>query len=86
MTLTLEIPVELERELASEAAEQGLPLTDYVLHILATGARWSTRPRTGAALVEYWQSEGLIGARPDITDSPLYARVLRERAEQRYSD
>lgn len=39
--------------------------------------------KLGTELVEYWQTEGLIGARPDITDSQEYARQIREHAEQR---
>lgn len=38
--------------------------------------------RTGADLVAYWQREGLIGTRKDITDSSKYARQIREQAEQ----
>jgi len=40
-------------------------------------------PRTGAEIVAYWQREGLLGTRPDITDSLEYARALRRRAERR---
>lgn len=34
MTLKLEIPQELERELATEAARLGLPLPEYALRLL----------------------------------------------------
>lgn len=83
MTLTLELPQELERELAQEAAQQGLSLTDYVLHVLATDRPVPIAPTTGVELVQYWQSEGLIGSRSDIDDSQTHARQIREQAEQR---
>jgi hypothetical protein len=40
-------------------------------------------PKTGSELVAYWQSEGLIGTRTDITDSQRHARQLRRQAEKR---
>lgn len=40
-------------------------------------------PRNGAELVAYWQREGVINSRPDITDSQAYARQLRHEAETR---
>jgi hypothetical protein len=39
--------------------------------------------RNGTDLVAYWQQEGIIGSRPDITDSQEYARALRRKAERR---
>lgn len=38
----------------------------------------------GTDLVTYWRRENLIGTRPEIADSPAYARRLREQAERRY--
>ncbi len=40
-------------------------------------------PRNGAELVAYWLREGLIGTRPDLSDSQLHARQLRDRAQRR---
>jgi hypothetical protein len=83
MTLTLELSQELESELSAEAAQLGLPLAEYALRILATGRAPRSLPKTGSELVAYWQSEGLIGTRPDITDSQQHARAIREQAEKR---
>ena len=69
MSVAIDLPEELEKELSAEAAGLGLSLPEYVLRILSTGIVIGKRPKTGAQLVEYWQSEGLIGTRPDITDS-----------------
>jgi hypothetical protein len=77
MSLKLDLPPELETELATEAAGLQLTLTEYVLRLLAVGRLPNCKPRTGAELVAYWQSEGLIGTRPDITDAPAHARSLR---------
>jgi hypothetical protein len=85
MTLTIDIPEELETELLDEARRLGLSLPEYALTLLRM--RQSTRnlPRTGADLVSYWQREGLIATRPEITDSQAHARQLRQQAERRNS-
>ena len=78
MSLMLDLPADLENHLAAEAAECNLSLPEYVLRLLAE----RRRPRNGAELIAYWESEGLIGTRPDIADSPSHARALRERAQK----
>jgi len=83
MSLILNLPPELEAELTAEASRWGVSLPDYVLRLLATAQTPVQRPRNGAELVAYWQSEGLIGTRPDITDSAEYARTRRQQAEKR---
>jgi hypothetical protein len=83
MSLVLDLPPELETELAAEAARAGLPLADYAIRILSGGFGPNPPPRNGAELVAYWQAEGLIGTRPDITDSAVHARQLRHEAERR---
>ncbi len=83
MTITLDLPEEVIRELSAEADRLGLPLAGYIERVLATGRTVEGRPQTGAELVDYWRSEGLIGSRPDIADSQQHARQLRARAEQR---
>ncbi len=83
MSLVLDLPPQLETELAADAARLGLPLPEYVVRLLAAGRTPGPTPCTGAALVAYWQDEGLIGTRPDIADSPEHARALRQRAEKR---
>ncbi len=84
MGITLELPDELEAALSDEADRLNLPLSEYILRLLATTRPQQTMPSTGAELVAYWQREGLIGTRPAGADSPEYARELRHRAERRY--
>jgi hypothetical protein len=83
MTITLDLPEELEIELAAEADRLKIPLSDYIVRLLTHAQPADTRPATGAELVTYWQDEGLIGTRLDISDGPEYARELRRRAERR---
>ena len=71
VSLVLDLPPELETELAAEAAKLGLPLRDYALRLLAGGGR--PTPNNGAELLAYWQGEGLVGTRPDIVDAPGHA-------------
>ena len=85
MTITLELPDELEKVLSTEAARLGLPLSDYVLRVLAAGGSPGEPPETGAELVDYWRREGLVGTREGIVDSSEHARELRRRAETRMS-
>ena len=83
MRITLDLPQELERALATEATELGLPLTDYVLSLLTNKALVGPLPTTGAELVAYWRREGVVGTRPEITDSQAHARQIRHHAERR---
>jgi hypothetical protein len=83
MTLTLELPHELEVELQDEAARRGLSLEEYALQVLMSGLTIESPPTSGAELVEYWREEGLIGSRPEINDTEDFARSLRRQAETR---
>ncbi len=83
MSIQLELPPELESQLSTEALRLNLPLSEYILRVLSIREVLSNPPKTGAELVAYWQSEGVINSRPDITDSQLYARNLRHQAETR---
>ena len=83
MSITLDLPAELANELSAEAARLGMPLSGYVLQILAKGRALAQVPKTGAELVEYWQREELFGSRRDIADSQARARELRAQAEVR---
>jgi hypothetical protein len=83
MSLVLDLPAELENELAAEASRLGLSLPEYVLRLLTGGRTSSPPPRTGAELLAYWRREGLIGTRQDIADSSAHARALREQAQRR---
>jgi hypothetical protein len=81
--MTIDLPQDLEQELAAEAATLHLPLPEYVLRLLTTARANSDVPRTGAELVEYWKSQQLIGSRDDITDSQQHARDIRHDVERR---
>lgn len=86
MTITLNLPSELEQELSQEAARLGLPLDEYALRVLAssrTPHSAGDAPLMGAELVEYWNREGVIGSRRDIEDPIAFARELRERNQYR---
>jgi hypothetical protein len=86
VTITLDLPTELEQELAQEAARLGLPLAEYALRVLASSRApqpVATAPLTGAELVDYWSREGVIGSRADIDDPVSFARELRERSQNR---
>ncbi|MEH2034700.1 MAG: hypothetical protein V7K67_34750 [Nostoc sp.] len=83
MSINLDLPPELENELFTEASRLNLPISEYILRILSVRQVLANPPRTGAELVAYWQSEGVINSRPDITDSQAYARKLRHEAQTR---
>jgi hypothetical protein len=83
MSLVLELPSELETELATEAARLGLPLPEYALRLIAAGRGRRPVLRTGAELLAYWQDERLVGTRPEIADSQAHARAVRQQAERR---
>lgn len=83
MTLTLELPFDLEQRLATEATRLGLPLEQYALALLSRLPRLKESSKKGAELVAHWRREGVIGSRPDIEDSQVYTREMRARAERR---
>jgi hypothetical protein len=83
VSINLDLPPELENELFTEASRLNLPLSEYILRILSVRQILANPPKTGAELVAYWQSEGVINSRPDITDSQAYARKLRHEAQTR---
>lgn len=85
MTISLDLPPELESELSSEASRLNLPLSEYIVRILSARQVLENPPKTGTELVAYWQNEGLIGYRTDISDSQAHARELRQKAERRYN-
>ena len=81
MSLVLNVPPELETELAAEAIQIGLPLPEYALRLLAGGRSSPPSPRIGAELVACWQGEGLIGTRPEITDGSARSRRIRDQLQ-----
>jgi predicted nucleic acid-binding protein len=83
MSIRLDLPLELESELSTEASRLNLPLTDYILQVLSIRQVLNNPPKTGAELVAYWQSAGVINSRPEISDSQVHARHLRHEAETR---
>ncbi|MEH1872389.1 hypothetical protein [Nostoc sp.] len=83
MSINLNLPPELENELFTEASRLNLPLSEYILRILSVRQVLANPPKTGAELVAYWQSEGVINSRPDITDSQAYAGKLRHETQTR---
>jgi hypothetical protein len=83
MSIRLDLPPVLESELSREASRLSLPLPEYILRILSTRQVLSKPPKTGAELVAYWQNEGVIHSRPEITDSQVHARLLRHETEMR---
>jgi hypothetical protein len=83
MTITLELPQELEQALSEEAGKVSLSLPEYILQLLSVRKFLDGQVRTGSDLVSYWQSEGLINSRPEIKDSQEYARQIRHAAEHR---
>jgi len=82
MSVVLDLPAELETGLAAEAARLGLPLSEYVLRLIAAGRDARPALSTGTELLGYWQGAGLVGTRPEIADSQAHARAVRAQAEQ----
>lgn len=83
MSIVLELPPELAKQLAAEAGHQKLELADYIVQFLSARHVPSPRLRNGSELVAYWQQQGLIGTRSDIADPSEHARQLRRQAERR---
>ena len=84
MTLTIELSSEEELRLAEAANRRGLPADEFVREIVRAQIEITRHyPSTGSELVDYWKREGVIGTRPDLSDSVAHAREIRSRAERR---
>lgn len=83
MPQTVELPDDLADALTNEASRLGMSMPDYAVRLLASARPAATPVQNGADLVNFWRSEGLVGSRPDITDSQGQARHLREQAQRR---
>ena len=81
MPQAIELPDDLAEVLTEEAAHRGMSLPDYAVYLLMSATPPSIPIRNGAELVAYWESEGLIGSRPDIADSEVESRRLREQSQ-----
>lgn len=82
MAINLKLPPELEGELVTEAHQLKLPLTEYILRVLAFRSFTQDLPNTGIELVTYWESVGVVGSRPDIANSQEHSRRLRDEVER----
>ena len=88
MSIVVNLPAELEKTIAAEAAKAGMTVSDYVAGRLAqriatNGSHGSKRRLTGPELVQRWKDLGLIGYRTDITDPEAHSRRLRDAAQRR---
>ena len=82
MPQTISLPDDLADALAGEASLLGMSLPDYAVCLLTSARSNPTTIAHGRDLVAFWRAEGLIGSRPDITDSQSHARELREQAQR----
>jgi len=95
MTLALELTAEQEQHIEAEA-RRNMDAARYAKALLFWGDTEESEKQmlppagplppaggTGADLVAYWEREGIIGSRPDITDSLEHARAIRRKAERR---
>jgi hypothetical protein len=90
MTLTLDLPLEMEKHLQAAAARHGLPLQEYAVRAMllgmemeATDRSQDSLPTTGAEALAYWKREGVLGLFQDRPDTAEFARELRRQAETR---
>jgi hypothetical protein len=73
MTLVLDLPAELDRDLAARAAELHLPLAEYAVRVLAGSGIASPTLATGAELVAYWKADAEFTKEASIIEKFAYA-------------
>ncbi len=83
MSRTVELPDDLADALTDEATRLGMSLPDYAIHLLTSARPSSASVRNGTDLVAFWRAEGVVGCRPEIPDSQVHARELRDQARRR---
>ena len=85
MSITLDLPKNLEAKLSAQASRAGMTLSDYALCVLGGDKIPVVQIRNGAELMTYWMTEGVVGSRKDIKNSAQHARSIRQKAETRTS-
>jgi hypothetical protein len=78
MTVKIELPPEIEAHLAVQAAAQGLPLADYLRHLLEEQAVVRTEnPLTPEERANYWRDSagGLAGTKP-LSDEAMSREII----------
>jgi hypothetical protein len=81
VTLTINVPDDLEGKLKAQAERCGMSLEEFALRMLKDEV--APQFKTGADIVAYWKRHDVIGSRPEIKDSVKHARKLRKKAERR---
>ncbi len=85
MTITLDLPAELEARLAEEADGENLTKEQLASQLLAL-ALAPPEFKDGAEMVEYWKQIGLVGMwadREEMRDSTAWVRRLRDGGSER---
>ncbi|MFO0813234.1 MAG: hypothetical protein U0796_08455 [Gemmatales bacterium] len=84
MSILLNLPKRLEKQLHQEAASHEQPLEEYLLDLIQQARQpRSNSFQTTADVLAYWKAEGVIGVRPARTNSQKLARELRGTVEKR---
>lgn len=60
MTISLDLPSDLENERSVEVAQLNLPLPEYILRVLSLRPFLQNPSKTRVELVAYWESIGVI--------------------------
>jgi hypothetical protein len=85
--LTVDQKLELIGLLWDSIPAEAMPMPEWhkqeIERRLAADPLPNPTPRTGAEVVAYWEREGLLGTRTDVTDPGEHARALRESAQKR---
>jgi hypothetical protein len=78
MSVKIDLPPSIEESLAAQAAAQGLPLDDYVRHVLEEqAARRKESPLSPAERANYWRESagGLAGTKP-LSDEAISRETI----------
>ena len=86
MTMTLELPDDVATALVDEANRRGVTVYDFAVSLLARPKTAERGLTDGASVVNYLESEGLLGTRTDITDTLSEARRLRAISNSRIGE
>ncbi len=83
MPMSLELSDEVATWLQLGATKSGITIQEYALRLLSPPKAPTRTFKDGASVVAYWEAMGVLGSRPDIEDSQVEARRLRELAQKR---
>lgn len=86
MSVLLNFPKTLEKQLHQEAASREQPIEKYLVKLIQQARQNGSQSfQSTDEILSYWKSAGVLGTRPTKTNSQKMARRLRSQTSEKPS-